>query len=203
MGRDLTLGSYTVTATRIESLQLPKKSYSLGKYVIKTNEERKREYDQRRKEYADKKVDRKQLESDKKGTKAPDFSARSINNKRFKSENLRDKIIVINFWFTSCPPCKKEIPQLNKLKEEFKGKDVQFIAFATDLEYKIDEFLKKTPFNYDIVEDARWVAEKFDIKAYPTNIIINKDGTFAYFKSSYKDDIYESMSYQIKKLLKL
>jgi thiol-disulfide isomerase/thioredoxin len=202
MGRDVTLGSYTVTAIRIESLKLPEKFFSLDKYVINTSEERKLEYDENRKEYAEKKANRKQLESGKKGTKAPDFSARSINNKRFKSKDLRDKIIVINFWFTSCPPCKKEIPQLNKLKEEFKDKDVEFIAFATDLEYKIDDFLKKTPFKYDIVEDARWIAEKFDIKAYPTNIIINKDGTFAYFKSSYKDDIYESMSYQINKLLK-
>jgi peroxiredoxin len=202
MGRDLTLGSYTVTASTIEYLKLPKKLYSLDKYVIKTREEYELDTNEKREEYAEKKAERKQQESEMIDTKAPRFSVRSINGKKFKSKDLADKIIVINFWFTNCPPCKKEIPQLNKLKEEFKDKNVVFLAFALDLEYKIDKFLKKNTFKYDIVEDARWITEKFDIKVYPTNIIINKDGAIAYYKSSYRADIYESMSYKINKLLK-
>ncbi|MGJ8743120.1 peroxiredoxin family protein [Polaribacter sp.] len=201
MGRDISLGSYTVTATRIESLKLPKKLFSLNTYVIKTSEEQKRYNAEKKKEYDERKAQRKQLESEKIDTKAPNFYVRSIKNKKFKSKDLKDKIIVLNFWYTGCPPCKKEIPQLNKLKDEFKDKDVEFIAFALDQEYKIAEFLKSNPFNYDIVEDASWEADEFEIKAYPTNIIIDKDGKISYFKSSYRSDIYESMSYKIHKLL--
>ncbi|MDB2385436.1 redoxin domain-containing protein [Polaribacter sp.] len=198
MGRDIKLGSYTVTATKIESSTLPENLYNLDNYSIKTYEEQKKYVT----EMEEKRTERKISESEKIDTEAPDFSARSMSGKKFKTKDLKDKILVINFWFVNCPPCKKEIPQLNKLKNEFKGKNVEFIAFALDEEYKIAKFIESNPFDYDIIDDATWAKERYEIEVYPTNIIVDKDGLIAYYKSGYKSDIYESMSYKINKLLK-
>jgi thiol-disulfide isomerase/thioredoxin len=196
--KDKYLGTYTVTAKKIFYTKLPKTTFSLEDYTIRTTAEQKK--------YLSDKKERsntvKEENNDRIGELSPRYSVRSITGKKLKSKDLLGKIIALNFWFTGCPPCKKEIPQLNKLKEKFKGKDVEFIAMALDEEYKLDAFLKKTPFNYDIIEDGRWIAEKFDIKLYPTNIIIDQEGKIQFIKTGFKSDITEAMSYNIEKLLK-
>lgn len=87
------------------------------------------------------------------------------------------KVVVFNFWFINCPPCKQEIPELNELVEKYKqNKDVVFIAIALDDNYALKDFLKAMPFNYNIVGDGRYYAEKYGVKSYPTHVIVGKDG---------------------------
>lgn len=87
------------------------------------------------------------------------------------------KVVVFNFWFINCPPCKKEIPELNELVEKYKeNKDIVFIAIALDDAYALKDFLKYTPFNYSIIPDGRFYAQKYGIKSYPTHVIVGKDG---------------------------
>lgn len=195
---DKYLGPYTVTAKKIFYSKVPKDTYSLEDYYIRTYKEHK-EYIANKKERSN---DVKEKANGKIGERSPKYSVRSITGKKFKSKDLLGKVVVLNFWFTTCGACKKEIPQLNKLKEKFKGRDVEFIAIGLDEEYKVDKFLKHYPFNYDIVEDGRWLAEKFDIQLYPSNIIIDQKGNYYFYKIGYKSDITESMSYSIEKLLK-
>ncbi|GAA3617285.1 TlpA disulfide reductase family protein [Flavivirga amylovorans] len=197
--KDKRFGTYTVTAKNILYKKLPETTYSLAGFSVRTPEEHKT-YVSGVKERYDK-IKEKNVELV--GQNAPNFSFKSLQGKRFKSkEILGNKVVVLNFWFTTCAPCKKEIPQLNELKEKFKDEDVEFIAVALDLEYKLSKFLRNTPFKYDIVEDGRWIASKFDIKSYPTNIIIDKNGVYRFVKSGYKPDITEAMSYKIEQFLK-
>ena len=152
------LGTYTVTAKKIfYTDELEKGFYNLEGYTIKE-----------RKEYVKEKKKRSNLAKEaaieKIGTSAPKYSVRSINGKKLKSKDMLGKVVVLNFWFTTCPPCKKEIPQLNELREKFKDeKNVEFIAVSLDAEYKLSTFLEQHPFTYDMVEDGRWIAEKFEI----------------------------------------
>lgn len=191
------LGISTVTAKKITYTTLPDEIYSLKGFSIKTPEKYKENITERK----ERSLKNKEKNIERLGELAPKFSVRSIQGKKLKKSSLEGKIIVLNFWYTTCPPCKKEIPQLNSLKEKFKDKNVEFIAVALDQEYKIDKFLKKNPFKYDIVEDGRWIAEKFDIKFYPTNIIIDKQGKYQFVKTGYKKDIAKAMAYKIDKLL--
>ena len=193
-----TLGPYTVTAKKIfYTDEVDEGFYSLEGYTIKSQEENKA--------YLKEKKKRtnlaKEAALEKIGKSAPRYSARSINGKKLKSKEMEGKVVVFNFWFTTCPPCKKEIPQLNELREKFKDEDVEFIAVALDAEYKLSEFLEQHPFTYDIVEDGRWIAEQFEIKSYPSNIILDQNGAIQFFKIGYKTDILEMMSYKIEKLL--
>src|SRR2546429_8515774 len=63
---------------------------------------------------------------------APGFHATSLDGREIDSAKLRGKVVVANFWFTGCGPCKAEIPDLNRLTREFAGKDVVFLAFTLD-----------------------------------------------------------------------
>jgi len=106
----------------------------------------------------------------------PPFNVTSIDGEKLDLAALRGKVVVLNFWFIGCAPCRVEMPGLNQLVSEFKGKDVVFIAFATDAAEELQTFLKEKSFNYRIVPAASKTAEAYEVNAYPTHVIIGKDG---------------------------
>lgn len=99
-----------------------------------------------------------------------------VNNK-FDLRKPDGKVYVLNYWFIDCPPCRKEIPELNQLVEKYKGNDkVVFLGVSLDDAYALKTFLKATPFRYNIVDDGRYLATKYGVKLYPTHAIVGKDG---------------------------
>lgn len=78
---------------------------------------------------------------------APDFVATALSGRTYKLSNLKGKIVVINFWSVKCPACEYETPDLNRLVEDYKNKDVVFLAFAHDAQPKVQNFCKTTHSN--------------------------------------------------------
>lgn len=117
--------------------------------------------------------------SDLIGKNAPDFKVEDINGNNISLEDAKGKVIVLNFWFTSCKPCIDEIPELNKVYEEYKT-DTN-VVFASITFNKLDEvnaFLKNHPIKYPVVTNAKETCNLFNVSGYPTNIIIDKNGTY-------------------------
>jgi peroxiredoxin len=76
-----------------------------------------------------------------------------------------------------------EIPELNKLVEKYKGKDVVFLGIANNDKAKIEKFLEKQAYDYKIVPDGMDVATKYGVVSYPTHIIIDKNFNVIYSTS--------------------
>lgn len=95
-------------------------------------------------------------------------------------DTLKEKIIVINWWATSCLPCIGEIPGLNKLVEKYKNKPVIFLSIIWDKE-NLYEFLEKHPFNYRHLYSNTEAKELLG-GAFPVNIIIDKNHKISYNK---------------------
>ncbi len=111
------------------------------------------------------------------GEKIATFNERDMKGVKHNLKEMGGKVVVLNFWFVGCPPCRQEIPQLNEVVEAYKNNnDVVFIAVALDEKYDIEEFLKTTPFNYHIIDRGRYIANKYDITSYPTHVILDKEG---------------------------
>lgn len=108
---------------------------------------------------------------------AIDFNVTDIKGKKYQLSKLKNKTVVLNFWYTNCMPCVKEIPELNELAKA--NPDVIFIAFAEDKSDKIKKFLTKNPFAYNIIPEASKVSKKYGIAAYPTHYVI-KNGMFTH-----------------------
>jgi thiol-disulfide isomerase/thioredoxin len=193
-GYDKKLGHYKVVAKNIYYKNLDPSILSLDNFKIYTKDE----YDDLKKESTERYAIARQENI---GKDSKNFKMHSINGKKLSSKDMEGEVIVLNFWFTTCPPCKKEIPELNKLKEAYKTEKVNFIGIATDPEYKLAAFLKNMKFDYDIVAEGRWLADKYDINSYPTNIVIDKDGTIQLFEIGYKSDIIERMKFKIDNAL--
>lgn len=109
-----------------------------------------------------------------KGQLIGSFSYTDINGNLLSSDSLKGKVIVLNFWSITCGPCIIEIPELNKLVEIMKDKEVVFIAPAiyTSRELLNNGFLLQHPFNYQIVLVDN---DDYSITSFPTHIIIDQD----------------------------
>jgi len=103
-----------------------------------------------------------------------------INGGVHSLETLKDKIILIDFWFINCGPCIKEIPDLNKLKAEFEMDEVEWFAVTYDPKEKVERFLERLKFDYTIVPDSKHLTDRFDIRFYPTTLIIDENRKIVY-----------------------
>ena len=135
------------------------------------------------------------------GTKATDFSLENIKGKKYTLSDLSGKVVVLNFWFVACQPCIMEMPELNELVEEFKNKDVVFLAIALNSKKELNKFLKKNKFNYSIIADGQATAQTYQIKGYPTNIIIDQSGVIQYVSTGVGPNNKENLQKAIKQLL--
>jgi len=134
---------------------------------------------------------------------APAFSVTALSGKQYDAAAIRGKVVVLNFWFIGCAPCKAEMPGLNQLVAEFKGQDVIFLAFALDSAEELRDFLKKTVFNYEVIPDAgALMEEQFKIAAYPTHVIIDRAGAVEAVMTGGGEKRHEDIRPLITRLLK-
>lgn len=120
------------------------------------------------------------------GEKIKSFNATDIEGKDLKLSDLTGKVVVLNFWFIGCPPCIREIPELNKLTEKYAGNpNVVFIAVALNKKKVIEKFIKTKPFYYRIIDGGQAIADEYSIDLYPTNIVLDKEGRVIFHTSGY------------------
>ena len=133
---------------------------------------------------------------------APAFEIKDLDGEAIRLSDLKGKVVVLNFWYVGCAPCEVEIPGLNKLVEVFKLEEVVFIGFALDEESRLREFLKKTPFHYKIVAGSSSITKQYGVSAYPTHVLINKQGQIEFFMTGGSPERNEELRPLIRGLLK-
>ena len=102
--------------------------------------------------------------------------------KAFNKHDFKNKVTVINFWATWCPPCVEEIPSLNRLTNKMQGLPFELISinYAEDKEVILD-FMKKINVEFPVLLDQDGeFAKKWNVISYPSTFIINKRGEIAY-----------------------
>jgi peroxiredoxin len=135
------------------------------------------------------------------GTPAINFEISDLNGNMFKLAELRGKVVVLNFWFIGCKPCVLEMPDLNGLKAKYNTADIVFAGITFDNINQVKTFLKKTPFNYTILTNAKEICKKWGVSAFPTNIIIDKQGIVRFEKIGLSKNIQSDLDASIKSLL--
>ena len=137
----------------------------------------------------------------KKKKNAVSFYVTDIYGKTFYYPELKNKVIVMNFWDTTCGPCVKEMPDLNKLVAKYKGKDVIFLAFTENVKSSIINFISKFSFDYHLIPNSQIEMMNYRIKALPTHIIINKKGKIVFREQGVSYDTSDNIDKAISILL--
>jgi peroxiredoxin len=120
--------------------------------------------------------------------RAPDFELPNLDGKRVKLSDYRGKVVILNFWSKTCPPCLEEMPSLAELGQGLAHRDdIVLLTVTTDesaadaratLQSILGEAMPggKAPFEVLVDPDANVVTGKFGTKLYPETWLINKDG---------------------------
>ena len=106
------------------------------------------------------------------GKKAPRFFVEEWISEPLDVEN---KMRVVEFWATWCPPCRKSIPHLNELAAHF-GDKVAFVGVSGESAEKVTAFQKKTPMKYGVaIDSGKKMQNKISCRAIPLALVIGSD----------------------------
>lgn len=111
--------------------------------------------------------------------KAPDFNLKDQYGVTHSLENYKGKVIFLNFWATWCPPCKKEMPDVESIYKEYgeNKKDVIILGVNSEKENEVKKFLKDKGYTFPtVIDENSEVMRKYFIQAFPTSFVIDKEG---------------------------
>jgi len=111
------------------------------------------------------------------GKKAPDFKLMDCEGKETTLSQFSGKIVVLNFWRTTCFPCLEEIPDLVKIYEEYRDKGVVVLGIAVnDNPTDVDNKVQVLQVEYPMARDDMATRLKYQIKSVPHTFIIDRNG---------------------------
>ncbi len=111
-------------------------------------------------------------------SKAPDFTLKDLNGKTVSLSALRGKVVLLNFFATWCPPCRAEMPALNRLYHALKPRGLEVFGVSTDRSSDdIKDFLEAHRVDFPILFDAdRSASKQYRVFSMPTTFLIDKNG---------------------------
>ncbi len=117
------------------------------------------------------------LEADDERRQSADFTLTDIDGRAWTLTALRGKVVLVNFWATWCPPCRKEMPDLEGLYERFKDQGFVILAISDEDIGKVKPFIAQRSIAYPILLDpGRKVNEMFVIEGIPKSFVYDRGG---------------------------
>lgn len=114
------------------------------------------------------------------------------------------KVVLVDFWASWCPPCRKSLPQFNELRSELVGYGFEVFAINVDEEVKDgQDFFNKIGVDYPSAMDPEGkMPEAWQIQGMPTSFLVDKKGVVRMVHAGFKDGDIELMKAEIIKLVK-
>lgn len=118
----------------------------------------------------------------KPGTAAPDFTLPTLAGKKFSLSQLKGKVVVLDFWASWCPDCRRDAPNVVRLYREYKGKGVVFVGISFDVDRAAwQNAVIKYGMHYTQVSELKKMREAQISKTYnvswiPSLYVIGRDG---------------------------
>lgn len=111
---------------------------------------------------------------------APSVTFIGLDGQKFTSESLKGKVVMVNFWATSCVTCIKEMPQMTETYNKYKDQGLEFVAVA--MSYDPPNYVlnytqtRKLPFKVALDPQGELAKSFGDVKLTPTTYVIDKEG---------------------------
>lgn len=137
-----------------------------------------------------------------KGKPFPEFKLTTMDGTTYTNEDVEGKVLVMNFWFSSCKPCIGEIPEMNEMVDDLKNEEVVFLAPTFDSPERVDRFLNKWDFEYQIVPDVKDFCLELNVRSYPTHLVVNREGIIEKVIIGFYPRTMGSLRKSVSKLLK-
>lgn len=106
-----------------------------------------------------------------------DFTLNDIHDKKQTLSKLHGKIVVVNFWATWCPPCRKELPDLDALESRYASQGLEVLAITDEDLAKVNSLFGNNRPGFDILFDpGHKVSDEFHVSGIPRTFVFNRNG---------------------------
>src|SRR5258708_14840318 len=117
------------------------------------------------------------LEADDAKRQNADFKLTDLQGKAWHLQDLRGKVVLVNFWATWCPPCRKEMPDLDALYNKFKDQGFVVLAISDEEAAKVSPFIAERRISYPVLLDpGRKVNDAFIVEGIPKSFVYDRSG---------------------------
>jgi len=108
------------------------------------------------------------------------FTVTGMDGKTYSLAGLKGRIVLLNFWATWCPPCRKEMPDMEKLYRTYEKKGLTVIAVSDEDRATVAQFLAKNSYSFPVALDSgRQVNKAFSVDGIPKSFIFDREGRLA------------------------
>lgn len=116
------------------------------------------------------------------GSAAPDFRAKVLESNQYKTlADYKGQVVLLNIWATWCPPCRAELPSLERLNQEYGPKGLKLVAVTVDdyvSEDSIRNFVRNFGITFEILHDPTHAIEQtYQTTGYPESFVIGPEGS--------------------------
>lgn len=135
---------------------------------------------------------------------APDFTLPNLSGNKVSLSDYRGKVVLLNFWATWCPPCRLEMPTMEKAYRRFKNRGFEVVAVSVDVgpQSVVRDFLQEFGLSFQVLLDPQMEAlHVFDSFSLPTSIVIDRRGVIRARELGYRDWANETSTALITNLL--
>jgi thiol-disulfide isomerase/thioredoxin len=137
---------------------------------------------------------------------AKNFTFKDLDGKTRTLSDYRGKVVLVNFWATWCPPCRREMPSLERLNQKLQGEPFIILAVdqweSYDLVFAFTGQLDPQP-TFPILFDSKSQASKqWDVKGLPASFIVDKKGRVVYRAMGGREFDHPEIEQLIRNLLK-
>jgi peroxiredoxin len=106
-----------------------------------------------------------------------DFTLTDLEGRSWHLRELRGKVVLVNFWATWCPPCRKEMPDLEALYDRFRDQGFVVLAISDEEPGKVTPFIAERKVSYPVMLDpGRKVHELYQVEGIPKSFVYDRDG---------------------------
>jgi peroxiredoxin len=117
------------------------------------------------------------LAADDQRRERADFTLTDLEGKPWSLQGLHGKVVLVNFWATWCPPCRKEMPDLQKIYQEFKDQGLLILAISDEDISKVKPFIEEHNTTYPILLDPGSKVHKlFVVEGIPKSFLYDREG---------------------------
>lgn len=124
------------------------------------------------------------------GMQAPDFTLKNMNEQKVSLSDYRGQKVFLNFWASWCPPCREEMPDMQKLHEEYGDEVVILAVNVGESKSATANFMMENGLNFSVLLDKdKSTAQNYLVRGIPTSYFLDQNGVI-------KEKVVGAVSYQ-------
>src|SRR5450755_569358 len=137
------------------------------------------------------------------GDLAPPFSLATAHGETIALQNLRGRVVYVDFWASWCGPCRRSFPWMNEMQQRYGDHGLTIVAINVDRRRAdAEQFLKNNAARFAVVyDDVGTTPQSYSVKGMPSSYLINAQGTIVDVEQGFRDDRKDALEDQIRSLL--